>query len=120
MGKFSVIKRVQSFKYAFKGIAHVFVHEHNMWIHLLASVCVVFAGFYFHINSTEWVFITLAIGMVIAAEIFNSAIEKLVDFISPNQNEKAGLIKDIAAGAVLICALTAAIIGCIIFIPKLF
>jgi len=120
MGKFSAIKRVQSFKYAFKGIAHVFVQEHNMWIHLLAAVCVVYAGFYFHINSNEWIFITIAIGLVIAAEMVNSAIEKLVDFISPEQNIKAGLIKDIAAGAVLICAISAAIIGCIIFIPKLF
>ena len=120
MKKFSVTKRIQSFKYAFKGIAHVFAHEHNMWIHLLAAVCVVVLGFYLNINSTEWMLIVFAIALVIAAEIFNSAIEKVVDFISSNQNKKAGLIKDISAGAVLICAIAAAIIGCVIFIPKLF
>ena len=120
MKKFSVIKRVQSFKYAFKGITHVFVQEHNMWIHLFAAVCVVFVGFYFNINAIEWGLVFFAIGMVIAAEIFNSAIEKLVDLFSTEQNEKAGLIKDIAAGAVLVCAITAALIGLIIFIPKLF
>ena len=120
MEKFSVTKRVQSFTYAFKGIAQVFAHEHNMWLHLIAATCVVTAGFYLNINETEWMLIFFAIALVISAEIFNSAIEKLVDFISPNQNIKAGLIKDISAGAVLICAIAAAIIGCVIFIPKLF
>ncbi len=119
MSRFSFQKRVQSFKYAFKGIAHVFANEHNMWIHLIAAFCVVFAGFYFKVDTTEWLMIIVSIGMVIAAELFNSAIEKMVDLVSPGRNEKAGLIKDIAAGAVLICAITAAVIGCIIFLPKI-
>lgn len=119
MSKFSIKARIKSFRYAFKGITYVFANEHNMWIHLLATVCVMCAGFYFHLNITEWLFISLAIGLVIAAELVNSAIEKVVDFISPNFNEQAGLIKDIAAGAVLVCAIAAAIIGLIIFLPKL-
>ncbi len=120
MEKFSIKKRIQSFRYAFKGIAYVFANEHNMWIHLLAAFFVTIAGFYFNINSTEWILVVFAIGIVIAAELFNSAIEKSVDFFSPEQNKNAGLIKDIAAGAVLVCAIAAAIIGIVIFIPKIF
>jgi diacylglycerol kinase (ATP) len=119
MKKFSLKKRIQSFGFAFKGIAHVFAHEHNMWIHLCAALCVTVAGFYFHIDSTEWLFVLLCIGGVIAAELINSAIEKLVDLVSPQYNINAGLIKDIAAGAVLIMAIVSVIVGLIIFIPKL-
>ncbi len=68
----------------------------------------------------EWVAIILCIGMVLATELINTAIERLVDLISPDRNPIAGQIKDIAAGAVLICAIAAAIVGLIIFIPYLF
>ena len=119
MKNFSIKQRIQSFRYAFKGIAHVFTNEHNVWIHLIAALCVIIAGFYFHVDTTEWMMILFAIGLVISAELFNSSVEKLVDLISPGQNEKAGLIKDIAAGAVLICAIASAVIGLIIFIPKI-
>ena len=67
----------------------------------------------------EWIAVILCIGMVIGAELFNSAIERIVDLVSPQRHPLAGQIKDIAAGAVLICALTALIIGLIIFIPYL-
>ncbi len=119
MKPFSIKKRIQSFGFAFKGIAHVFANEHNMWIHLCAAFCVIVSGFYFHIDRTEWLFVLLCIGGVIAAELVNSAIEKLVDLVSPQQNINAGLIKDIAAGAVLIIAIVSVIVGAIIFIPKI-
>jgi diacylglycerol kinase (ATP) len=112
-------KRIKSFGYAFKGIASLLKKEHNAWIHCLAIVVVTSLGFYFHITSTEWCIVLLCFGMVLAAEGFNTAIERLVDLVSPERHPVAGDVKDVAAGAVLICAIAAAIIGCIIFLPYL-
>lgn len=112
-------KRIKSFGYAFKGIASLLKKEHNAWIHCLAIVVVTSLGFYFHITPTEWCIVLLCFGMVLAAEGFNTAIERLVDLISPERHPVAGDVKDVAAGAVLICAIAAAIIGCIIFLPYL-
>ena len=93
--------------------------EQNLSFHLIASVIVIIAGFVLGITRTEWMIIALCIGVVIAAELFNTAIEKLVDLVSPERHPIAGQVKDIAAGAVLICAAAAAIVGLIIFIPYL-
>lgn len=112
-------KRIKSFGYAFKGIASLLKKEHNAWIHCLAIVVVTSLGFYFHITPTEWCIVLLCFGMVLAAEGFNTAIERLVDLVSPQRHPVAGDVKDVAAGAVLICAIAAAIIGCIIFLPYL-
>ena len=112
-------KRIKSFGYAFKGIASLLKKEHNAWIHCLAIVVVTSLGFYFHITPTEWCIVLLCFGMVLAAEGFNTAIERLVDLVSPERDPVAGDVKDVAAGAVLICAIAAAIIGCIIFLPYL-
>lgn len=112
-------KRIKSFGYAFKGIASLLKKEHNAWIHCLAIVVVTSLGFYFQITSTEWCIVLLCFGMVLAAEGFNTAIERLVDLVSPERHPVAGDVKDVAAGAVLICAIAAAIIGCIIFLPYL-
>lgn len=116
---FSIKKRLQSFTFAFKGIFYAIKTQHNIWIHLTASVLVIVFGFYFKINVYEWLAVVLCIGFVISAEIFNSALEVLTDLVSPEQNKKAGLIKDLAAGAVLISAIASAVIGLIIFIPKI-
>ena len=75
------------------------------------------AGFFFEIHRIEWIAIIICIGVVIAAEAFNTAIERLVNLTSPEWNPIAGEAKDIAAGAVLICAVAAAIVGLVIFIP---
>lgn len=112
-------KRIKSFGYAFMGIASLLKKEHNAWIHCLAIVVVTSLGFYFHITPTEWCIVLLCFGMVLAAEGFNTAIERLVDLVSPERHPVAGDVKDVAAGAVLICAIAAAIIGCIIFLPYL-
>ena len=110
-------KRINSFCYAFKGIASLLKREHNAWIHCMAIVVVTLAGLYFGITRTEWCIVCLCFGMVLAAEGFNTAIERLVDLVSPDFHPVAGDVKDVAAGAVLICAIAAAIIGMIIFIP---
>lgn len=110
-------KRIKSFGYAFKGIASLIRKEHNAWIHCIAIVVVTLAGFYFGITPTEWCIVTICFGLVLAAEGFNTAIERLVDLVSPEYHPIAGDVKDMAAGAVLICAICAAIAGCIVFLP---
>lgn len=110
-------KRIKSFGYAFKGIASLLKREHNAWIHCIAIIMVTLAGLHFCITRTEWCIVCLCFGMVLAAEGFNTAIERLVDLVSPDFHPVAGDVKDVAAGAVLICAIAAAIIGMIIFIP---
>lgn len=113
-------KRIKSFGYAFKGIASLIRKEHNAWIHCTAIVLVTIAGFHFGITPTEWCIVVLCFGLVLAAESFNTAIERLVDLVSPDFHPIAGDVKDVAAGAVLICAIASAIVGLIVFIPYLF
>jgi len=117
---FSWKMRFTSFKYAFRGIAYMFKTQHNSWIQSGFAILAIFLGFYLHISLTEWFFILFAIGLVFMAELLNTALETLVDLVSPEKNEKAGRIKDLAAGGVLMIALAALITGIIIFLPKLF
>jgi len=112
-------KQLRSFGYAWKGIRCCVGKEQNLSFHLIATVLTVIAGFLLDIARTDWMIVILCIGVVIAAELFNTAIEKLVDLVSPQQHPVAGQVKDIAAGAVLVCAATATIIGLIVFIPYL-
>lgn len=105
--------------YAFRGLNFLFRGQPNAWIHLTAAIGVIIAGFLCHLSSIEWGVIIFAIGLVFSAELFNSAIEELVNKVSPEFHPLAGKVKDLAAGAVLVAAITAAIIGAIIFLPKL-
>ncbi len=118
--KFSIKKRLLSFYYAFNGIKNAFYTQHNIWIHLFATIFVIASAFIFKISTTEWLIIILCISIVFAAEIFNSAIELLTDMVSPEINQKAGKVKDMAAAAVLITAAGAFVSGLIIFIPKIY
>lgn len=113
-------KYAQSFKYAFSGIAKVFLSEKNFRFHTLAAILVVCSGFIVNLTRVEWLFVITAIGMVIVAEAFNSAIEKLVDLVSLEKNDLAGWVKDVAAGATLLATIIAVIIGLIVFAPYLF
>lgn len=112
-------KLINSFRYAIEGFISSFKTERNMKIHILAMIVVVILGFYFKLDIVEWCFITLAIALVIGAELFNTAIETIVDMVSPEKNPKAKLAKDISAAAVLALAIGAVVIGVIIFIPKI-
>ena len=89
-----------------------------MKIHLAISVLVIICGIFFAISLTEWICCILCIGLVVGAEMMNTAIENVVDLASPGQHPLAGKAKDIAAGAVLICAIISVIVGLLIFIPK--
>lgn len=117
---FTFRRRIAGFKYAFQGLKRLFTQEANSWIHAFVAVCVIVAGFLFRIAVWEWVAVVAAIGFVLAAEAFNSAIESLGDAITEKPNNHIKHAKDLAAAAVLIAAITAAVIGCIIFLPKLF
>ena len=113
-------KRIKSFGYAFQGIGNFIRKEPNAWIHCTAVVVVTSLGLYYGISATEWCIVILCFGLVLMAEAFNTAIERLVDLVSPDFHPVAGTIKDVAAGAVLLGAIAAAIVGCIIFIPYIF
>ena len=115
---FSLKKRLKSFVYAINGVKILLHDEHNARIHALATLCVLWFGVYFNITSTEWIAVLFAIGFVFSMEMVNSAIENLCDFMSPDKHETIKKVKDLAAGAVLISAIIAAIVGSIIFIPK--
>ncbi|MCB0586708.1 MAG: diacylglycerol kinase family protein [Phaeodactylibacter sp.] len=111
--------RVRSFRYAFKGIAGLFYSEPNARIHLIMTILVLILGFLFTLSPVEWALIALAIGLVFAAEAFNTALEHLVDLVSPEYNELAGRAKDTAAAAVLFSAMGAAALGLILFAPRI-
>lgn len=108
-----------SFGYGFNGIFHVLKKEEHLKIHVVISLLVIIAGFCFKISPMEWMIIVLCIGLVISAELMNTAIERLSDIVNPNHNPNIGLVKDIAAGAVIITAIISVIIGMLIFLPKI-
>ncbi len=97
----------------------VFKSERNMQIHLIVAFLVVIAGSLLNINLIEWCLCLLCFGLVMGAEMVNTTLENIVDLVSPQKHKLAGKAKDIAAGAVLITAIVSAIIGLIIFIPKI-
>ena len=112
-------KIINSFKYAIEGIITSFKTETNMKIHILITVSVLIMGFLLKLSKLEWIICIFAITIVITAELFNTAIETIVDMITKEKNEKAKIAKDISAGAVLVTAIGAAIVGVTIFLPKL-
>jgi len=116
---FSIRARGRSFKYATNGIIDFFKAEHNALLHLLGTVAAIFLAIALHVSIIEKAVLIFAIGFVWVAELFNTAIEKIMDFISTEQHPKIKQVKDLAAAAVLIAAIVAFIIGCIVFIPKL-
>lgn len=117
---FSAGRTLKSLGYALKGLHHVLGGELNFRIQTTVAVLVVITGFLTGLTAAEWSIIVLAIFLVLALETVNSAIEKLVDLVSPGRLEKAGLVKDISAGAVLLAATGSVIAGLVIFLPKIF
>lgn len=110
-------RRLNSFGYAVQGLSSAFRSEINLRWHVLSAGLVIAMGLYVGLTGTEWALISLAIGLVWMAELFNTAIEVVVNLVSPGRHPLAGKAKDIAAGAVLIASLTAAAIGTFIFFP---
>ena len=112
-------KIANSFKYAIQGIISTFRKERNMKIHVFIMICVIILGFVLKISQMEWFICIIIFGIVLAGETFNTAIETTVDIAMPYRDKKAKIAKDVSAGAVLILAVTSAVIGGIIFIPKI-
>lgn len=117
--RFSIKKRIKSFRYAFAGLRVLFREEHNSRIHVFAALCVVIAGFVFRISAYEWIAVTIVIGMVLCAEAINSSLERTADFVKAERDDRKRDIKDLGAAAVLLTAIAAAIVGLIIFLPKI-
>ena len=113
-------KLIFSFKYASEGIITTIKEERNMFIHFLIAIIVVITGIYVRLSLNEWLICLLLFALVFSLELINTAIENTVDLVTTKKNKKAKLAKDAAAGAVLIAAIFASIIGIIIFLPKFF
>ena len=111
--------RFKSIGFAIKGALKLVTTEHSVMVQFIIAILVTIAGIYFNITKEEWLIQTLAIGLVLAIEGLNTAVEKVADFVHPDFHERIGFIKDIAAGAVFFAALTAISIGAIIYIPYL-
>jgi len=114
------MKRVtDSFRHAIDGIINTARVEKNLKIHFVAMVCVIIVGLIVKLSVSEWIVCIVLFGLVISAEMFNTALEKTLDYVNEDYDEKIRFIKDASAGAVLAIAMASAIIGLIIFIPKL-
>ena len=111
-------KFLRSFKYAFEGIVTGIKEEQNMKIHIAIMILVIIFGILLKISKVEWIICIALFGLVISMELINTAIENAVDLITKEKNEQAKIAKDVAAGAVLVSAIASAIIGLIIFVPK--
>jgi diacylglycerol kinase len=111
--------RLDPFHHAFAGIAHAIATQANMRIHLAISAAVIAAGVWLGLTRLEWIAIVFAIGLVLQAELLNTAIEAIVDKASPERHPLAKAAKDCAAGAVLVTALAAVAIGVLVFGPRL-
>ena len=118
--QFSFRARANSFRYAWEGICKFFAKEHNAWIHLTATVGVFIGACFFDLSYTEIIALIVVTGIVWVAEIFNTAVEKIMDFITTEYHPKVKVIKDLSAAGVLVAALIAVVTGGIIFIPKVF
>lgn len=112
-----VAARRKSFYYAFRGLRALMTAEPNAWIHLVATLVVLVLGWVCSLSAMEWTAILLVTGLVWVAELFNTCVEKILDLLHPERDVRVGLIKDVAAAAVLCAAFVAAVIGCIVFFP---
>lgn len=112
-------KRRSAFGYAFKGLFTFFKEEAHPKVHAISAAAAILMGWFLSISKMEWIAVILCIGMVLFAEAINSALERLTDIASPDYLDAAGRVKDIAAGAVLIASFAAAVVGLIIFLPKI-
>lgn len=110
-------RKILSFKYAFSGIVCALKEEPNLKFHLITGLAAILAGMVLNISKADWMIIIFLIGFVISVELTNTAIETVVDAFTDKEHPGAKLSKDISAGAVLVAAITAAVLGIMIFLP---
>lgn len=113
------MKLLHSFGFAWFGLKHAFATQMNLRIHVMLAAFAIVMGFSLHITAIEWMIVSICIGMVLFAELMNTALEKLADVVQKDHHPEIKLVKDIAAGAVLIISISAAVTGIIIFLPKI-
>jgi diacylglycerol kinase len=116
---FSWKARLKSFSYAGDGFRALFRTEHNAWIHFTLTLTALAAGFLLGISRVEWLALIIAFGLVWMAEIFNTCLEKVMDFLTEERHPQIKIIKDLAAAAVLTAAIVAFVVGLLIFLPRL-
>ena len=117
--RFSWKARLKSFSYAGSGFRALFRTEHNAWIHFTLTGAALLSGVVLGISRVEWIALVIAFGLVWMAEIFNTCLEKVMDFLTEERHPQIKIIKDLAAAAVLTAAIVAFVVGLLIFIPKL-
>jgi len=113
------MRRLRSFGYAWNGLLWLIRSQQNARIHLAATVCVLVLGFWLRISRAEWGAIVIVLGMVWSAEALNSALEILADHLHPDDHPLVGRAKDVAAGGVLVAAIAAAVVGVLVFGPRI-
>lgn len=113
------IKHIKSFKFAFNGIIHALYHEANFRIQILISLVSIILGFYFQISAAEWSVLVISFSMLLSAEVVNTSIENLIDFVIPKKSAVVKVIKDLSAGFVLINAFAFLTILIIIFYGRI-
>jgi diacylglycerol kinase (ATP) len=116
-GSFSLASRVNSFRFAISGLGYMLRTQHNSWLHLVATIGVCIAGLTLRVNPADWRWLIIAIVLVWFAETINTAFGHLCDVVSPEFHASVKISKDIAAGAVLICAIGSTFLGTVIFLP---
>lgn len=107
----------KSFGYSFEGLKYAYINEQSMTIHMFTSVIVVLMGFLFKITTTEWILAFVVIGVVMGTELLNTAIEAVVDLVSPEKHYLAKIAKDTASAAVFVYSMIALVTGLMVFMP---
>ena len=115
--KRGLIRFIKSFGYSIEGLKYAYKYEQSMLIHVIATVCVICANIFFQVTGMEWLITVIAIGMVLSAELINSAIEAVVDLITLEEHPLAKIAKDCSSAATFVLATMAAIIGLVVYIP---
>lgn len=113
------MRLIRSFGYAIKGIVHCMKKEQNFKLHIIASLAAITLAIFLHCSATEWMLVLLCIALVLSLEMINTAVEKICNMQQTTFHPQIKIIKDVAAGAVLLSAIAAAICGAIIFLPKI-
>jgi diacylglycerol kinase len=118
--RFSIVARIKSLTHAWRGLSIFFKTTHNAWVQIFFGLLAIYLAVVLHISSLEWIAVVFCIGLVLVAEALNTAFEIDIDLTSPHFHPYARDTKDVAAAAVLLSVFTAATIGLIIFLPKIF
>jgi diacylglycerol kinase (ATP) len=118
--RFNLRARMASFRFAGRGLVDLVAREHNARIHLLASLAVVAGGVWLHVTRAEWALLAGAMALVWTAAALNTAVERLADAVAPDADARIGHVKDLAAAGVLASAIGAAVIGLLVFVPRLY